>query len=179
MNTAMKRLLETRADLLEYLATRPDVPRDYRIAVGLLLFTPTNKVVLLKRGKGARDAQGQFEGVGGSLDDKENNLLSALQREVSEEIGDVKVVIDQALGVKILPGENRSWWVVVDYLGRLVSGTPKNMESHKAEGVYELTLGEAKDIDLSIYQRETMKMYQEKFGDDLYYSQPKSTIGLN
>ena len=156
--------------MLNYLSARSDAPSDYKIAVGLLLFMQNGKVLLLKRGKGARDAQGQFEGVGGGLDDDETDLIAAIQREVKEEIGDVEVVIDQTLGVKILPGSTGSWWVVVDYLGRLVAGTPRNMEPHKAEGIYELTLQEVNTANLSIYQKETMSMYQEKFGDKLYYS---------
>jgi 8-oxo-dGTP pyrophosphatase MutT (NUDIX family) len=140
----------------------------------LLLFTAEGKVVLLKRGKKARDAQGQFEGVGGGLDDHENDLIAAIEREVKEEIGDVEVIIDQTLGVKILPGESHPWWVVVDYVGRLISGTPKNMEPHKAEGVYTFTLQEVKDLNISIYQKETMRMYQERFGDKPYYITQKS-----
>ena len=157
--------IKTREDLLAYIATRPDAPKDYKIAVGLMLFDSDNRVILLKRGEKARDAQGQFEGVGGSLDDEDNDLVVAIQREVKEEIGNVKVVIDQTLGVKILPGESHLWWVVVDYLGRLISGTPENMEPHKAEGVYRLTLEEVAKANLSIYQKETMRMYKESFGD--------------
>lgn len=162
-------MLETRKDLFEHLSTRTDVPCDYRIAVGLLLFTPDDKVLLLKRGTGARDARGQFEGVGGGLDENEDNLLRAIQREIREEIGDVSVSIDQTLGVKILQGESHPWWIVVDFLGRLESGEPQNMEPEKAEGLYTFALNEIDALDLSKYQRATMTAYRAKFGERLYY----------
>src|SRR6266568_5232904 len=94
--------IKTLSDLKAYLATLENVPKEYRIALGSLIFTKDDQVILLERGDKARDAAGQLEGIGGGLDEGEEDLIGALLREIHEEIGDVTVEIDKVLTVKIL-----------------------------------------------------------------------------
>lgn len=163
--------MKTVSELKAYLAKLPDAPSHYRIAVGSLLFSSDDKVILLERGAAARDAQGQLEGVGGEVDEGENNLHAALQREVKEEIGDVKIQIDKMLTVKIMPSSKdpNLQWVVVDYLCRLVNGVPCNMEPHKCAAIHELALAEIPQDRLSEYQLRAMNAYNERYGSVPYY----------
>jgi ADP-ribose pyrophosphatase YjhB (NUDIX family) len=163
--------METVSELKEYVATLPDAPTDYRIAVGSLIFTKADKVILIERGGVVRDSAGYLEGVGGGVDDGEENLHEVLRREIREEIGDVEVSIDDVLTIKFMPGEDYPWWVIVDYLCRLTRGTPRNMEPHKCNAVLELSLAEIPQEKLSTYQRPAMKAYAEKFGNKPYYKQ--------
>jgi 8-oxo-dGTP pyrophosphatase MutT (NUDIX family) len=167
--------MKTTGELSEYLATVDDAPTGYKIAVGSLLFTPDDKLLLLERGAEARAARGKLEGVGGGVDDGETDLEASLLREIHEEIGDdVDVTIDKMLSVKVLPGETYPWWVVVDYLGRIASGTPRIMEPHKCAALHYVDLAEVDSDRLSRFQRVAMGTYRTIYGDRPYYLQPDS-----
>lgn len=161
--------MKTIDELKKYLSTLKEVPENYSIAVGSLIFTPDDKVLLIERGAKARDEQGKLEGVGGGVDDEEQ-LDEALIREIKEELGDdVEVEISENFFVKILPGNNGGFWVIVDFLCKMTSGTPKIMEKDKVKAIHLLSL---KDIDydrLSVFQKVTMDEYREKFGLLPYY----------
>lgn len=161
--------MKTFADLEKHLESIPNAPKKYKLAVGSLIFTPDDKVVLLERGSKARDSQGLYEGVGGGVDEGETDLHVALLREIHEEIGDVQVQIDKMLMVKILPGENYPWWVVVDFLCRLTGGSPQNMEPQKCVAIHLLGLKDIELDKLSHYQQVAMKEYKKQYGTNLYY----------
>lgn len=155
-------------ELNEYIQGK-NGPKNYKIAVGSLIFTPNDKVILIERGADANDAVGKLEGVGGGLGDNEIDLQQALLREIKEEIGKVDVKIKNLLTVMILPGENYPWWVVPVYLSRLVSGTPQIMEPKKITKIHFLGLDEINQDQLSLYQQETMKAYRNKYGSKPFY----------
>lgn len=163
--------METVSELRKYVASLPDAPANYRIAVGSMTFTDDDKVILLERSAGARDSAGFLEGVGGGVDDGEENLYDVLRREIKEEIGDVDVQIDEPLAVKILPSSKdpNLKWVAVDYLCRLVRGTPKNIEPHRCKAIHKLKLPEIPRDRLSPYQLVADKTYTEKYGNQPYY----------
>lgn len=161
-------MISTVKELKKYLETVENIPKDFKIAVGCLIFTPENKVILLKRGQKARDSWGKLEGVGGEIETDENDLIVAIQREIKEEIGEVEVEIEKILMIKMMPGDNNSFWVVVDYLGKLKQGIPKIMEPEKIEKICYLNLDEIKEETLSEYQKVTMKKYKELHGNYLY-----------
>ncbi len=161
--------MRTIEELTSYLSALPNPPSTYKVAVGSMIFTPGDKVLLLERGVKARDAVGKLEGVGGSVHEGESDLYLALQREIKEEIGDVQVEIAGTLGVKILPGDQYPFWVVVDYLCRLISGNPKIMEPGKTVKIHELALKDIRDDQLSLYQKVALETYRKKFGDTPFY----------
>lgn len=161
--------MQTLDELQHYLSQLKDVPSHYKIAVGSLIFTPEDKVILLERGKEARDSVGKLEGVGGGIHENETNLHEALLREIHEEIGDVSVEVDPLLTVSILPGEKHPYWVIVDYLCRLTGGTPEVKEPRKINRIVYLDLSAIDDSKLSIYQQKTMQAYREKYGTTPYY----------
>lgn len=161
-------MISTVTELKKYLKTVENVPKDFKIAVACLIFTSENKVLLLERGQKARDSQGKLEGVGGGLDEGEENLVKAALREIKEEIGDMEVEIEKMLMIKPMPGNNNSFWVVVDYLGQLKNGIPKVMEAEKIKAIHYLDLNEIEEDKLSEYQKVTMKKYKELYGDKHY-----------
>lgn len=162
-------MITTVSELKEYLKDF-DIPKDYGIAVGCLIFTPENKVILLERGLKAKDSFGKLEGVGGGVEKGEESLIKTALREIKEEIGDVEVEIEKMLTIKMMPGNNNSFWVVVDYLGRLKSGIPKVMEPKKINKIHYLYLNEIDEDKLSIYQKVAMKKYEELYGNKPYWN---------
>ena len=162
-------MISTVKELKKYLETVENIPKDFKIAVGCLIFTPENKVILLKRGQKARDSWEKLEGVGGEVEVDENDLIVAVQREIKEEIGEVEVEIEKILMIKMMPGDNNSFWVVVDYLGKLKQWIPKIMELKKIEEICYLNLDEIKEETLSEYQKVTMKKYKELYGNEVYW----------
>lgn len=161
--------MKTLDNLYDYLKSLPNMPKAYRIAVAGLIFTDDDKVLLAMRGPKARDKHGKFEGVGGGVLPSDRNLHSALRREIREEIGKVKVKIEDLLTVKILPGEDGINWVVVDYICRLVSGTPAIMEPKKCTSLSYFSLTEIDKKTLSYFQQVAMKAYKKRFGNKPFY----------
>jgi len=161
-------MITTVTELKKYLETVENVPKDFKMAVACLIFTPENKILLLERGQKARDSQGKLEGVGGGVDEGEENLVKAILREIKEEIGDVEIEIEKMLMVETMPGNNNCFWVVVDYLGQLKEGTPKVMEPEKIVKIHYLDLNEIDEEKLSKYQKVTMRKYKELYGDKHY-----------
>ena len=153
--------MKTVGGLTQYISSLPNPPIEYKIAVGSLIFTQDNRVILIERGNKARDAVGKLEGVGGQVDESEKNLHDVLRREIKEEI-DIDVYIDDVLTVKIMPGTKHPYWVVVDYLCRLKSGTPKIMEPEKIRAIHVLSLDEIQEESLSEYQRIAMSAYRKR-----------------
>ncbi|NTU46497.1 NUDIX hydrolase [Candidatus Roizmanbacteria bacterium] len=160
--------MKTVAELMDYVSKLKDAPKEYKLAVGSLIFTSDDKVILLERGERARDAVGKLEGVGGGVRKTEYDLHEALQREIREEIG-VEVEISDVLTIKIMPGEKDPFWVVVDYLCRLHSGIPTIKEPKKINKIHILPLSEIEEDQLSVYQQAAIKVYREKFGNVPYY----------
>jgi len=163
--------MKTISELSKYLKTINKPHEPYKIAVGSLIFKNNGYVILLERGTKARDEIGMLEGVGGGVDD-EQNLHEALFREVKEELGDdVKIRIDELLTVMVLPGENFPFWVVPVYLCKLESGIPRIMEPEKCSKMHYLKLSEIDREKLSRFQRETMRAYNKRYGNEPYYKQ--------
>ena len=172
MRALYYRCMKTLDDLKKYLGSLPNSPREYVVAVGGLIFTKDDKLILLERGSEARDSEGLLEGVGGAVDDQ-INLHGALRREVEEELGnDLKIAIDDLLTVVVLPSTKnpKEMWVVVHYLCRVISGEPVVMEPHKCNAVLEYRIEDIPKERLSIYQRQTMKAYRDTYGNKPYYS---------
>ncbi len=160
--------IATLAELQEFVSGISDIPKNARLAVGSLIFD-NDRVILIERGATARDAQGELEGVGGGIDQGETDLVQALRREISEEIG-VNVAVDALLTVMTLPGsEPGKFWVVPIYLCRLEKGEPKIMEPEKIAKIHVLRISEIPMDRLSRFQKVTIRAYKEKFGNRPYH----------
>jgi 8-oxo-dGTP pyrophosphatase MutT (NUDIX family) len=146
-------------DLKNYIESLSNSPAHYKVAVGSLIFTNNNKVILQERGFKARDSAGLLEGIGGELDEGETDLHLALKREVQEEIGQVGIEIEDLLTVLILPGKSdNNTWVVPIYLCRLISGKPLNMEPEKISDIKMMNLMDITEDRLSPYKSKTMRV---------------------
>ncbi len=161
-------MIELVSELKDYVATLKNVPEDYKLAVGSLIFDDDDRVILIERGEQSRASAGKWEGVGGGLEAGETNLIDALQREIREEIGDVEVEVLDCLTVLTLPGSKEGFWVVPVYLCRLRSGIPKVMEPNKIGSIQYVKLENIDPSKLSSYQQVTMNAYQQKFGNNVF-----------
>lgn len=160
-------------DLKKYILEIKSVPSYYKIAVGALIFTKEDKVILIERGSDVRDskkAKGKLEGVGGAINEGETDFHCALLREIEEELGkEVKVQIFNLLTVITKYGIDDTFWIVPIYLCRLTSGEPKNTEPNKCDTIHQLYLKDIKKSKLSSYQLETMKVYWDKYKNNPFY----------
>lgn len=108
-----------------------------RIAVAGLIFNAFGKILLHCRGPVAMDAVGCLEGIGGSLEETEEELQPALMRELQEEIagrstnGQIvpcRFSIDRFLVCSHLQFESTDGalkdWAVATFLCRLLDGEP-------------------------------------------------------
>jgi 8-oxo-dGTP pyrophosphatase MutT (NUDIX family) len=161
-------MITTVNELKDYLKDF-DIPKDYRIAVGCLIFTPEDKVILIERGLKAKDSFGKLEGVGGAAEIGEESLITTALREIREEIGDVEIEIEKMLTIKMVSGNNGIFWVIVDYLAKLKNGIPKIMEPEKIEKIHYLKLNEIEEDKLSDCQKIAMKKYKELYGNKPYW----------
>jgi ADP-ribose pyrophosphatase YjhB (NUDIX family) len=159
------------SELYAYVSSLPNNPGTYRIAVGALIFTSDDKVLLMKRGVGARSEPGKLEGVGGGFDESDIDLHFALHREIKEELGNVDVSIEELLTVMVRPSQAYpgEWFVVPVYLCRLNSGEPTVQESLKCGGIYYFELSQIPEDSLTAYQKETMQAYKAKYRDVPFY----------
>jgi 8-oxo-dGTP pyrophosphatase MutT (NUDIX family) len=185
----MKRenMIRTRTELLTFLDSIGYDNPDYQIAVEALIFTPEGKILLQKRGKSARDAVGKLEGIGGTVEDGDDNLHERLQKEIGEElgapIGGVEVDIERLLEIRQVQFEERVTkklkdWVVVSHLCRITEGKPVIGEPDNTESLHELTLDELyamDEADLSNSAIAARKTYREKYGNRPYYEVPEDT----
>jgi len=180
-------MIRTRTELLTFLDSIGYDKPDYQIAVEALIFTPEGKILLQKRGKGARDAVGKLEGIGGTVEDEDDDLHERLQKEISEElgapIGGINVSIERLLEVRQVQFEERTTkelkdWVVVSHLSRVIGGEPAIGEPSNTESLHELTLDQLYAMDEADLSNSTLaarKTYRNKYGDRPYYEVPEDT----
>ena len=104
----------------------------YAIAVEALILDKDSRVLLMRRGPGARDEVGKLEGVGGRYE--AGSFRSEAMREIEEEIGAVEIEIVSLLEVKSdIVQDSNTAWIVLSFIARLISGTPAIMEPDKVD----------------------------------------------
>ena len=110
------------------------------IGAGALIFNDAGEVLLMKRGKNAKNEVGHYTIPGGSIEFGEK-LSDGVKREVREEIG-CEIDIDGQLPAidHIIPGEKQHW-VTTIFTCRIKSGIPKILEKEKCDemGWYSLS----------------------------------------
>jgi len=152
--------------------------KSMRIAVAGLVFNSQGKILLLYRGDDSMDAVGCLEGIGGSLENSEEELKPALMREIKEEIANLdnnreskacSFSIDRFLVCSHLEFQNRDKkvtdWIVVTFLCQHLSGKPAVGEIGKADGIGWFDLadfeswipGEKRQVSLMDYYGNSIK----------------------
>lgn len=104
-------------------------PCSMGIGVGAVVVNEDGRVLLIRRGPGARNEQGLWATPGGALAFGET-LEEAFRREVWEECG-IEIAVLCLLGAfdhRLPDGEQ---WVSVAYLAQVVAGSPSVREPEK------------------------------------------------
>lgn len=175
-------LIQTKAELLDYLATIGYSKKDYRIAVEALIFTPEGKLLLEERGPECRDEIGKLEGVGGRLNG--NDLIQELREEFDQELAaqqqGLEIDIDRLLEIRQVQFEeqDKGWqdWVVVSHLCRIRKGEPAIGELGKIASLRKVSMEELYAMDENNLSNSTIaarKSYRASYGNRPYYEVPE------
>ncbi len=126
-----------------------------KVAVVCFLFDKEGKLILQRRGPGARDEIGKLEAIGGSVNKSDENLREALKRELIEEAGDkAKIEIGDFIGAQLdgkIDTHTKQYtnWIILAYKGFLLDGELVNAEPDRSIGFERGTLQEFLSNDLS------------------------------
>jgi ADP-ribose pyrophosphatase len=126
-----------------------------KVGVGVLLIDPGGRVLLTLRN--LPPEAGCWSIVGGKLDFLESLEACAI-REAREEVG-LEISIERLLCVTNhrLPRENQHW-VSPAFLGRILSGQPRNCEPNKTAEVTWFSLDHL-PLNLTITARNAIRSY--------------------
>lgn len=97
---------------------------------GILILNKKNEVFLLKRGKKSKNEVGLWNKPGGAVEYGET-LIDAMKREIKEEIGVEIRIFGYLQHSDHIIMKDKQHWIGFNLLGRIKSGTPKNMEPNK------------------------------------------------
>lgn len=115
--------------------------KDYiGVGGGVLIFNERGEILLMKRGRKAKNEAGWWCKPGGTVDYGET-AIKAMKREIKEET-DIEIKIWGLLPHTdhLIKRENLHW-VAINFLGDLKKGTPKIMEPEKCEEIRWFDLG--------------------------------------
>ncbi len=104
------------------------------VTTGIWLFNEENKLLMIKRGKGARDEHGNWDLVGGGVDFNENPA-ETIMREVKEEVNcDIRDLKNVGYNnVQRIQDGQKTHWICFLFTGRIKSSQVKIMEPDKVE----------------------------------------------
>lgn len=104
------------------------------VGCGALIINDNNETLLLKRTLKSRNQAGFWSKPGGGVEFGEK-VEDAVKREIKEELGvDIELVKFLGFTDHIIESENQHW-VAFNYLAKVVSGEPKNLEPEKIEEI--------------------------------------------
>lgn len=117
-----------------------DIEDGIKVAVVCFIFDSEGKLILQRRGKGARDDVDKLCAIGGSANMSDANFRESLLREIREEGGtEAEVQIDKFIGAIHKKGFDKNSgtfndWIILSYMGTLKSGELKNTEPGRCSG---------------------------------------------
>jgi 8-oxo-dGTP diphosphatase len=101
---------------------------------GVLILDERNQTLLTKRTNKTRNDFGSWAKPGGKLEYGEK-CIQSMRREVKEELG-IEIEIWGILpNTDHILKKDKQHWLAFNYLGRIKSGNPKNLEPHKCEEI--------------------------------------------
>lgn len=127
---------------------------------GVLIFNKKGEVLIMKRGKKAKNQAGWWCKPGGQVEYGES-AVKAMKREIKEETNlniDIWGILPHT--DHIIKGEGEHW-LSVNFLANVKSGTLKNMEPHKCDELKWFALNELPK-KLTQTTREPVKNYLAK-----------------
>ena len=127
---------------------------------GVLIFNEKKEILLMKRGKNAKNEAGWWSKPGGTVEYGEKVVI-AMKREIKEEVGvDINIWGYLPHTDHVIKRENQHW-VAFNYLANVKKGTVKNMEPHKCEELKWFAPGKL-PIKTVQNTKEATKNYLEK-----------------
>lgn len=130
------------------------------VGVGAMIFDEDGRLLLTKRGQGAKNERGCWEVPGGDVEFGETRA-EAVVREVMEELGVAVEVVEELHTIDhLIPGEGQHW-VATPFVVRILDAQePRIMEPHKCEAIewFEIDklpspLSITTELNLGVYER--------------------------
>lgn len=143
--------------------------KDYEVAVIVYAFDKENKIIFQRRGMGCRDEQLKLETIGGRVKKKDIDFRTALQREITEEVGtDANIKIEDFIISTYAKTYDTRYnkeqsWIYLVYKGSLENGQLKIEEPDKCLGYERYKIGEVDEKELSNGAKELYKIVSEKY----------------
>ena len=139
-----------------------------RVKIGVIcfIFDKDGKLILNRRGPGARDDIGLLQAIGGSVNGTDMDFREAMKRELHEEAGLTdNITLDAFLGA-YLDGKIDHHtgdfvnWIILGYRGTLTSGELKNLEPDRCVGFEKFKLEEVPFDQVGVTASKFIKMMQ-------------------
>lgn len=129
------------------------------VGVGAMIFDDKGRLLMTKRGQGAKNERGHWEIPGGGVELNETRV-DALVREIREEIGvDIEIVEELLTFEHMIPDEGQHW-IATTFIVEIKDGqTPKIMEPHKCDAIEWFTLDELPS-PLALTTEPSLEMYK-------------------
>ncbi len=156
-------------ELNKVIKNKKQIPKDYEVGVIVCAFDEENKIIFQRRGLGCRDEQLKLETIGGRVKKSDIDFRTALQREITEEIGtDAHIELQEFIVstyAKTFDVRNNKEqdWIYLMYKGNLKSGELKIAEPNKCLGYERYKIGEVDKNELSNGARELYDIVSEKY----------------
>ena len=156
-------------ELNEVLKSNTEISKEYEVAVIVYAFDKENKIVFQRRGLECRDEQLKLETIGGRVKKSDIDFRTALQREITEEVGTNANIELQEFIVSTyaktfdVRNNKEQDWIYLVYKGNLKSGELKIAEPNKCLGYERYKIGEVNENELSKGARELYNIVSEKY----------------
>ena len=145
------------------------VSKEYEVAVIVYAFDKENKIIFQRRCLGCRDEQLKLETIGGRVKKNDIDFRTALQREITEEVGtDANIEIEDFIISTYAKTYDTRYnkeqsWIYLVYKGNLESGQLKIAEPDKCLGYERYKIGEVDEKELSNGAKELYRIVSEKY----------------
>ncbi len=138
------RNLEELVDKIQSLDNPPTL-NDVKIGDICFIFDKDGKVVLNRRGPGARDDVGKLQALGGSINETDSDFRESMKRELKEEAGVYDVNVGKFVGAIIDTKYDKNAmkiidWVILAYVGQQGEQEIRNMEPERCIGIEHLNI---------------------------------------
>ncbi len=156
------------AELREHLKNCSEVPSDYQVAVIVFAFDNEKHLILQRRGPACRDERFKLEGIGGGVKNTDADFRSALQREITEEVGTkAKIQIGEFITAILektfdLREQKEKYWILLAYKGTHEGGKLEIAEPMKNLGYEKYRIEEVDEEELSVAARKFYEIMKNK-----------------